>query len=329
MVRVITSLERLPAEAAPYAERIEKFGFTWRYNEEYGLVAPGKRVQVRTITSVAPPREVSKYAQDLKRGDVMPPVIVTADGYLVDGATRTEAARSIGWKRFPAFILDVVYEQATAEQRHRVTYLGAAFNLTHGRGMNTANLLAIMEDVATDDDTPSSVAMKLHIPVSTATTMLNSVRARRRAERLGVAVSDRLTNSHLKLFGGKANQLTDPVFAGVLKLAQDAGLSIAATTALTKRVQAKGTERERLDLLKTERAGYRDMIHGGETRPSKAAKVRQHLGYIIGEENPELLVEMDPTAAGPYREQLVSAAKMLAQVIEAQIRTDDARRRGE
>lgn len=325
MARMTTQIERFPSEARFGAERIKKHGFEPGYIEDYPLVSQDRRMQIRAISSVAPRNEVVKYQQALKRGDLMPPVIVTSDGWLVDGATRTEAARRLGWKKFPALVLDVLYEHAGQEQLRRLMELGADFNDTHGRGMSTANLMSIINATADDHDTPSTVALRMKIPTSRATTLLNAVKATRRARRLGVELDNSLTNSHLKLLGGKEEKLMDPVFGKLVTLAQDAHLSIGALTELCKRVQSLGTENERLTLLDTERGVYRDVISGGERRPSKAAKVRQHLGFLLHEDNPELMVEFSVDAAADYRQVLINSRKRIDQILEAQLRADDAR----
>lgn len=328
MARAITREDSLPPYAQAYVARIRAFGFGWAFAEEHPLVPTGKRIQVRDIAYLAPPKEVARYEQALRKGDQMPPVIVTADGYLVDGATRTEAARKVGWTHYPAFRLDVAFEKATAPQRRELVALGAGFNLTHGRGMNTANIARIITEVVEDDDSPKDIARKLHIPESTANTLMNAARARRQADRLGVELTGVLTNSHLRIFGAKHRQYTEPVWAEFLSLAQDAKLTIAAIMDLSRRLDATGTERGRMDLLDTERASLRDRIEGGAVNPSKAAKLRRSLGYLIGQD-PESLAEQEPRASNAHVTTLREAARQLANVIEAQERVERSRTIGD
>lgn len=324
MARAITREDSLPPYAQAYVARIRAFGFGWAFAEEHPLVPTGKRIQVRDSEYLAPPKEVTRYEQALRKGDQMPPVIVTADGYLVDGATRTEAARKVGWNHYPAFRLDVAFENATAPQRRELMALGAGFNLTHGRGMNTANIARIIADVMEDDDSPKDIAKKLHIPESTANTLVNAARARRQASRLGVELTGTLSNTHLRIFGAKYHQYTEPVWAEFLSLAQDARLTIAAIMDLSRRLDATGTERGRMDLLDTERVILRDRINGAAVSSSKAAKLRQSLGYLLVQDA-ESLAEREPSAASTHVTTLREAARQLANVIEAQERVERSR----
>lgn len=326
-LKYVTKETELPGYARPTASHIKKFSYSWRFVEEQPLADVSKRVQVRDIKFVAPAREVNRYFEAMKHGDQFPPIIVTADGYLVDGATRTAAAAKRGWQTFPAFVLDVNFEDALPTQVNQLIYMGAGFNLTHGRGMNTKNIAEIIETITDVDDTPKDVATKLHISSATASTLLNAANARKRAQRLGITVNGEMTNSNLKLFGGKSQKFTDPVFEGFFRLAQDARLPYGALVNLSKRLEAAGTEHERVAILTDERRVYRDMIEGGATTPSQAAKLRQKLGFLLNVTDPERLVEHELGAVGQHNEALTQAAEKLFAVIQAQQDADKARDR--
>jgi hypothetical protein len=329
MAKALTRLEELPPYAQENVTRVRTFGFGWSFVEENRLADASRRIQVRTIAQLAPPHETTLYEQALRRGDQFPPVIVTADGYLIDGHTRTEAARKLGWKTFPAIRLDVKVEGAPASVRHQLTALGTAFNAVHGKRMSAANFAEIIDTIAVEDDTPKDIARRLRIGESTANTLLNAAKAKHRAARLGVTLNGTLTNSHLKLFGGKSQQFTDPVFSGFIQLTQDARLTINATTDLSKRLANAGTERERLNIIENERHGYRSVIDGGTSNPTKAARLRQSLGFLNGQEDPDQLAELDPHASKVHIEALRDAAMRLALVLEAQERVERTRNEGE
>jgi hypothetical protein len=322
MAKAIVREADLPPYAQALPSRINAFGFSWKFVPEHRVGDVSRRVQIRTIGQHAPQRETSSYEQALRRGDQFPPVIFTADGYLVDGSTRTEAVSRVGWPTFPAFVLDVKAEGAPESVRKQLIALGAGFNATHGKRMNAANFAGIIDVIGEEDDSPKDLAKRLHIPESTANTLLNAAKAKRRADRLGVELNGTLTNSHLKLFGGKSQQFTDPVFAEFLRLAQDAHLTLAATTDLAKRLAVTGTERERIALLKAERRGYRTVIDGGAAHPSKAAKLRQTLGFLIGQNDADALAELDPNASQLHVQTLRDAARALDNAILAQQRVE-------
>jgi hypothetical protein len=330
MAKAIIRVEDLPPYAQAYASRIASFGFAWKFVEDQPLASvTNKRVQVRSIGQNAPKRETSKYQQDLRRGDQFPPVIQTQDRYLVDGSTRTEAAANLGWRTFPAFVLDVNYHSAPDSVRRQLIALGAGFNATHGRRMSTANFAEIVDTISAEDDTPKEIARRLHLPEATANTLLNAAKTKHRANRLGINLNGTLTNSHLKLLGGKSVQFTDPVFGGLVSLAQDAHLTIAATTDLTKRLVTTGTERERLALLQAERETYRSVIDGGAVNPTKAARLRQSLGFLNSQTDAEALAELDPYASRVHIQALRTAMEQLERVVVAQERVERSRQTGE
>lgn len=325
MARALVQEKDWPAEALPVAERIRLLGFGVRYTPDHKLADISKRVQVRDEEALAPTREVGRYTQGMRNGDKFPPAIITADGYLVDGATRTEAARRAGKDTFHAFVLDQKYEGAPETMIQQLKTLGGAFNLTHGRGMSPSNIERVIDAVTEEDDRPRDIARKLHISESTVSTVLNGKKARNRAERLGVELNGTFTASHMKLFGGKSEKYTDPVFAGLVSLAQDAHLSVPASNDLCKRLEAVGTESDRLTILEAERASYHEIIAGAASMPSRAAKLRRSLGFLNGQEDPDRLVELNPEASDDHSRAIREAIEKLQKIQAAQYRLEITR----
>lgn len=319
-------MKDLPPEAAPVAERIELLGFGWRYFPEHKLADISRRVQVRDTDALAPSRDVARYTQFLRNGDKMPPVIFTGDDYLVDGATRTEAARRAKRDSFAAFVLDVKYEGSGDAMRKQLQMLGGSFNQTHGRGMSIANVERLIDEVTEDDDSARDIARKLHVSETTVTTVLNARKTRALAGKLGVELNGSFTQSHLKFFGGKIQKYTQPVWGEFVSLAQDARLSIPQVVELAKKLEAVGTEPERMEILAEARASYRPVINSGvRGAPSRASRVRQSAGYVLNQENPDLLVELDPSKSLEYTVLLDTMIEKYQKVRAAQMRLDFAR----
>lgn len=325
MARAITTAANLPSYAQGSIGKLKLFGFSnengqlaWKFFEEYRLADTARRVQVRDTGTLAPGREVSQYAQAMKRGDQFPPVILTEDGYLVDGSTRTEAARKARIPRLPAFILSVNYEDAPEAMRRQFVALGASFNIIHGKRMSAANIVAIIDQVSDEDDRPADIARKLSVPLATAQTAMAAAKTARRAKVLGTELNGSLTSTHLKILGNKSDKLTGPVFREILELTQDAKLSVPAMTSLMRRTEREETEHARLAILHAERTALQGVIDGGESRPSRAARLRQALGVLISTEDPGLLVELAPGAQADHARTLEEAADRLAEVMKAQ-----------
>ncbi|MFZ0230470.1 MAG: hypothetical protein WAL41_26800, partial [Mycobacterium sp.] len=114
MATAIKDKSALPDYEKSTADRIENLGFKWEFEYKYPIQAPDtvQRVQIRKDQH-APPAEVTRYAQAMKRGDQFPPGVVTKDGRYVDFNSRAMAAHKLGWLDFPAFILNVRVDSAT------------------------------------------------------------------------------------------------------------------------------------------------------------------------------------------------------------------------
>jgi hypothetical protein len=324
-MRYVTMEKDLPPYAAETVQRVKELGFGWRFSEHCALAEPGKRIQVRNIKYLAPPGEVSRYAQSLRHGDLMPPVIMTADKYLVDGHTRTEAARKIGWDTFQTIVLDVKYEDITAPMYKQLLKLGTGFNNTHGRAMNAQNLADLIEQIADEDERPRDLARELHLPDNMTATVVNAVKARRRANALGVTLTGVLSNSHLKMFGAKSDRYTGPVFMEMLALSQDARLTTPQVFDLMKRVDGVDTEAGRMALLRSERDAFTDVIRQYRGRssdvprraPSRSGKLRQYLGYLVNTA-PDKLVELNLAEAEHHLASMENARENLNKVIDLQ-----------
>lgn len=334
MARGITDPASLPPSATPLTGILAEYGYAnvrgdepgWRFFENHRLASVSKRIQVRDTAHLAPSGEVAKYAADLKRGDVFPPVILTSDGYIVDGSTRTEAARKAGLSTFPTFVLTVTYENAPKAVRDQIEAIGVRLNNRHGKRMTREENARMVERVVAGDAgaSPRDIAATLGISDSQATAVMLAARAKSRAQRLGIKPDDTLTTSHLKVLGQRGKHLNDPVFAELVRLTQDARVKLHPLVELFQRLEKTGTDEERLAILKAEREAARVVIKRGFARPSPSARLRQTLGHLLNTET-ENLVEPEPGAQAEHRAVLREASRKLMAVMEAQDRADIAR----
>lgn len=283
-------------------DQITKSGFTGSYVDEIrlpGFNAEGERVrrlQVRDLKKVAPPRRVARYAQDMKNGDLFAPIIITRDGWIVDGNTRVEACRKIGRTTIHAFRLDVDYERATPIQKKNLTDLGAGMNEMNGEGMPAGRMRELIMLHYTEGDDAQKLAARLHYPVKAVHRVFKIMEGQRTIQRLGVEDPEgRLKYGHFELAGlWSPDKMTDPVVGNLFQLAVDASFTRAEVNALGRRVIALTTEVEKLDLIDTEkRANQARIDSGSRGAPSSSGKFRQGLGVILSFRN-------DPsTAAEP------------------------------
>jgi len=328
----ITSVDDLVKQgyvwAVGTAEEINSKQLGWWFVVDYPLVTVHKRIQVRNIVHLAPPTEVNTYAQMMKLGDQFPPVIVTKDGYLVDGHTRTEAARRTGFEVFPTFVLNVDYGNLNPNSplKKQLLKLGAAQNNKHGRRMTASDIAGLIEQVS-EGDTPKQISRDMHVGSSTANTVWNAARAKRLAKELHIDLPYELTNSHLKLFGGKIERYTRPVWGELLKLTVAAHLPIPDITDLMHRVEALGSEADRLRLIESETTTHQPAINAKHrVTPSQARRVKQALGVVLKDEwPPELLIEEDPVRGPKYLKDLMDAEQKIRKIIHQQEQVESSR----
>lgn len=274
-------------------EQIWKHGFTADLTE--GIKTPDgtKMVQVRDEKFLAPPRQVSQYAADVRNGDVFPPVIITRDGYIVDGNTRVQAYLKSGVKTITAFRLHVDYAAATPAQRRDLESLGTGMNGKNGAGMNRGNIEALVMRWYAPGDNPRTLAAKIHFPEASVRRIFKIQEGRKWLTRIGVEDPDGcLKGGHYELFASWNEKMTDVILATVVTLARDARFTISETGKLGQDVIGLKNEIARLDLIEERRRANDDRIKGLSGKPSPAGQFRQALGHVLAfRDNPVSGVE--------------------------------------
>jgi hypothetical protein len=327
MVAAIKDMSDLPDYAKSTAARIEALGFKWDFDFKYPIEAPDtvQRVQIRDEAREAPSAEVTRYAAAMKRGDQFPPGVVTRDGRYVDFNTRAKAAYKLGWPDFPAFILNVRFDNASDSERERLYLLGAAFNTTAGKRLDRKEVADIIRKVAGNPDwSVPQVAKLLGLTESTVKSVFAQFRAEDRAERLGVHFNGSITESNKALLGQRSEKLTDQPFTEIAKLTQEAGLTSTELRDLCNRVDAEaGSEDAKIAVIQAERdAREAQIAHFKATakkRPPESVNLRKRLGWITGF-NAKVadLLDYNPATATDYLKQVEEASALLTQLAEQQ-----------
>lgn len=321
---LIKDRQVLPDIAKPTADLIERLGFKWELDYEYPLPDTAQRVQIRDLKHYAPSAQVAAYAAGMRRGDKFPPIVVTKDGHLVDGNTRVEAARRNKRPDVQAFILNVNYEQASEKERRRLKILGAGFNTRNGKGIDRNEIARAVKEVAGDGTWDATrVAALLGVTDSTVQGIFAEQKARERAHKLGIELNGSVPATQVKMLGQRSPKFNDEPFAGVTRLTQDAGLDSRALRDLCDRVQAAGTDPEKMAIISEERKSREQQIAEytatGKKVPPSSAELRRKLGYVLGfEDNPRGLVEFNRDVAERHLQQLVKSSEILQAAITAQ-----------
>lgn len=321
---LIKDRQTLPDIAKPTADLIERLGFKWEMDYEYPLPDTAQRVQIRDLKHYTPGGQVAAYAAAMRRGDKFPPIVMTRDGHLVDGNTRVEAARRNKRPDLQAFILNLNYETASEREVRRLKILGAGFNTRNGKGIDRNEIARAVKAVAGDGTWDATrVAALLGVTDATVQGIFAEQRARDRAKKLGIDLNGSVPATQVKMLGQRSPKFNDEPFAAVTHLTQDAGLDSRALRDLCDRMQAVGSDREKVAIVAEERKSREQQIAEfaatGKKVPPASAELRRKLGYVLGfEDNPRGLLEFNRDVAPRHLEQLVKSADIIQSAISAQ-----------
>jgi hypothetical protein len=329
MARAITSLKSLPGSAQSTAATLAALGFPegrWHYVSEYPLAAPDKKVQVRNIRQTAPPKKVAHYMEVMRpftkdrSGLVMPPVIYSQDGHLLDGNTRDAAARKLGWTTYPAIILEDNYKDAPQAIEDMFRTVSVRFNRINGEPLSNDDLEQHILALARPGDSPTDLSRRLQVPLTMVKNVLAARSAKGKLKELGIDLSDypHIHRTHFSYIGYKLGVWHDEplrAFAELLKL------KVPANDAYTmqKRFLALPSDEEILKAIQVEHASRADISKGYVTRPSRSAQLRQHLGFVI-KYTPGDLVESIPGSENQHLEVLRDAIIRLQRIRDEQER---------
>ena len=321
-------LTKLPDWAISTANQIEALGFKkWSFVWDHPVPDDVKRVQIRDEKNVGQTSEVALYAEAMKRGDKFPPAVWTQDQRMVDGNTRTRAAKKLGWPSFPSFIIHEDFEGAETFTQERYYALGAAFNTGGPKPITRLEMTRLIRILAADPEnwTTDKVAEHLHVKRGMVQNVFSELRAEQRAKELGVKLNGAVCPSAKTQLGGKSDKLSDPVFRSVAQLAQDASLSTGDLGDLLRRVSAITTgDEDRLALIATER-DVRDpqitnWLAGGKKKPLPSSGIRSAADKLVQHESTDVqaLVDGNPNTRVGYLELLDKALVVLTRVVAAQ-----------
>jgi hypothetical protein len=318
----IKTRQQLPDLAKPTADLIEKFGFQWELDFEYPTPDAAKRVQIREEKHYVPRAMVMQIAAAMARQEKFAPVVVTADGYLIDGNTRTAAARHNRQPFIQALIIQDKYEGATDKVTRRLRLLGAAFNARHGKGIDREEIRKAVEVIGEDPTYDGTrIAALIGVTDATVKSMLAEMRARQRAESVGIHLNGSVTATPLRVLGQASEKINDEPFAAVASLAQDTGMSGGELRDVIRQMHDAKSDEGALAVVDEHRKARREQIAeyraSGKSKPPPAAKLRQRLGFILEfEKNPRDLAELNPEVVAKHREQIQRSIAILQAVLD-------------
>ncbi len=315
-----------PAGLHPAIAEIERLGLgKWHEESQYdlSLLSDERRIQVRDSAHYAPEDMVARYIAQMEASQ-FPGIVVTSDGWTVDGNTRLAAlrARRVGF--FPAIVLEAAYagKTTTVKQKAELRALAMTLNANGGLQLTPKERREGVRDLIALDWKNEQIARAIGLKVTEIAAVKREVDASAKLSRVGLDPD--LKGASLRALGNAAVlKLNDPPFKLLAELATDAGLNAGEIVAAAKDALTMGTEAQQvgvLDSMRTQLANrIRTVALTGTGKPPVSRQLRQHLGYVTkfaGRE--QELVEANPAVAPQHVAALQDAIAVLTAVLNLQ-----------
>jgi hypothetical protein len=304
---------------------IERLGFAYTEVAQYDLAKldPSRRIQVRDTQNYARKEDVTRYATQMELAE-FPPIVVTADAWIVDGNTRIGAALQRKQNRFPALVLDVAREGANEERVHKLHALAASLNQQNGQPLTKAEQRRDIQHVLKLGWTPAQMGRAVGLPPKEIVAARKEMDARERLEQLGMAVNGELKGPALRALGGPlALQLNDEPYRVLATLTADAGLMATEIFAAAKEIRETGSDTAAVARIEQLRAENQERIRQraltGMGKPPVARQLRLHLAFVRKfASEPGVLVEQNAALADEHAQGIEQAVAILQAVLREQ-----------
>jgi hypothetical protein len=323
----MASSSATPCQAKAVTE-IERLGFEYTEDAQYDLeqLSSDRRVQCRETGHYAPKESVARYAVQMSHTP-FPPIVVTQDGWIVDGNTRVGAMLLRKEKFFPALVLNATYGRASQKTQDELLALAATLNAQNGVPLTAKETRVVVRRFIALGWLNEQIGRAIGVKASTVTQVRKEVDAEQKLEKVGLAVNggkDAIKGASLRALGAKdVLALNDTPFKTLAELARDADFNAKEIIDAAKEAKAAGSDTaalEHLEGLKTEmRDRIRQKTLTGVGKPPVARQLRQHLGNVVkhaGHEND--LLETNPDEVAKHIAALKSAITILTKVLSMQ-----------
>jgi hypothetical protein len=305
---------------------IERLGFGWTLESQYDLtrLSVDRRVQVRELKHYSPKESVQRFAIQMI-STPFPPIVVTRDGWIVDGNTRVGAKLLQKQDHFfPAIVLAVEWDTASPKVRNELYALAATLNSDSGVGLTAREIRDVTPRMIELGWKVEQIGRAIGLKASSVSQVKREVDAKKRLDKIGLELNGEAKGPSLRALGTKeVLGLTDAPFRELAQLSADAGLNASEITSAAKSARETGTETGALEKLAALRVECGDRIRQkaltGKGVPPMSRQLRQHLGFVAkfaGRE--QELVETDPAVGQTHLEALRVALAVLGEVLRMQ-----------
>jgi hypothetical protein len=309
---------------------IERLGFGFTEVADYDLTRLDytRRVQVRETKHYNPRELVERYAAQMSE-TAFPPIVVTADDWIVDGNTRVDARVRLRKEKFaPAYVLDVEWDGArtTEKQKRLLVALAATLNANAGLPLSAREAREVTAELIKLEWKAEQIARAIGAKPATVTQVRKEIAAVEKLTRVGLNLngSGGVRGASLRALGAKdVLALNDVPFRELATLAADAGFNASEITTAAKQARELGADDKAMEMLRHLRVENNDRIQEqkltGAAKPPVSRQLRQHLGFVTKYQGREQeLLETDPKVSEAHIASLTTSIQVLSAVLEMQ-----------
>jgi hypothetical protein len=304
---------------------IERLGFKWDEVPDYNLsqLSTERRVQARESAHYNPKEVVEQYA--VAMGEVaFPPIVVTSDGWIVDGNTRTAAKLKRKEKFITAIVVDASYSRGNDKQRDMLHALAATLNQQGGQRLTAKEVRLVADRFVKLGWKAEQIGRAIGLAPAGVTQVKKEIDAAAKLQRVGLDANGSLKGASLRALGAKdVLALNDVPFRELAALAADAELNASEINSAAKEARATGSDAAQVELITKLRTELGDRIVEkgltGSAKPPVSRQLRQHLGFVTKFSGREQeLIETDPKVHATHVEALTNAVTVLTEVLRMQ-----------
>jgi hypothetical protein len=282
-------------EARVVAKKCLGFQLEGSYDQEYPLPDSTKHIQVRDVENFIKPNGVAALKAAMLSNKPIPPIIVSKDGYIIDGNTRAEAARQLHYRTIPAIVLEECWETGAVSVQQAMHLLGAGSNLEHGRGINKEELKGAILFLGRGA-VAGHVASILGVSEPTIAKILNAAKFEDRVREWGASNSrDILTDAQKAIL--ESSSINAVVKKALFFLAIK-GMSHDSLRLILMDLRKTSSEAEALNLIagRSKEMDERKKTEKlkGKQKPSLSEELRSRLTILKKSENHENYLEKNP-----------------------------------
>ena len=293
------SISTMPPAVQDIADSLAELGISadeWEYLDRYQVPPLGQNFQIRDSSSLAPDREASLYAENMRRGAKFPPLLLSADDVVLDGGTRQRALwKNTDGDEVPYFHVVRLREpyhfnDQTTAMTDRFTIIAAKLNGKHGRRLSDKNMQRVIESLMRQDYTLGDMAKMLGCSVQTVRNVVNARKGVNRLEMAGVSPKG-LSATHLGIIATKGREFYDEPLKEAVHLAKAAKFTGPQLRSMLGELSELHDPGAQMEVLKGVREEHKLQVDGIVTTNTLATKADNRMSFFLDyADDPGLLV---------------------------------------